>query len=80
MIFQSFNLFPHLSAFRNITLALVKAQKRSNREAEAAAREMLARVGLESKASSMPKALSGGEQAEGCDSPSTNNEPQGHAI
>jgi ABC-type polar amino acid transport system ATPase subunit len=62
MIFQSFNLFPHLTALRNITLAPMKVQKKSRREAESAAREMLAKVGLENKADSMPRALSGGEQ------------------
>src|SRR5207249_4190842 len=52
----------HLTALQNITLAPVKVRKMSKREAEAGARELLAKVGLANKAQSMPRQLSGGEQ------------------
>ena len=62
MVFQSFNLFPHLTVLKNITEAprVVKGVPRS--EAEAAAGVLLAKVGLESKAGAYPAQLSGGQQ------------------
>jgi polar amino acid transport system ATP-binding protein len=62
MVFQSFNLFPHMTVMENLMLAptLVKGQKRS--EAEPRALELLARVGLSEKAKSYPRHLSGGQQ------------------
>jgi ABC-type polar amino acid transport system ATPase subunit len=62
MVFQSFNLFPHLTVLQNITEAprVVKGVPRS--EAEAAAGVLLAKVGLESKAGAYPAQLSGGQQ------------------
>jgi len=62
MVFQSFNLFPHLNALENCTLALSKVRKMRKKEAEQRAREMLRQVGLENKADSKPKELSGGQQ------------------
>ena len=62
MVFQSFNLFPHLNALENCTLALQKVRKMRKRQAEQRAREMLRQVGLENKADSKPKELSGGQQ------------------
>jgi ABC-type polar amino acid transport system ATPase subunit len=62
MVFQSFNLFPHLNALENCTLALIKVRKMRKREAEQRARDMLRQVGLENKADSKPKELSGGQQ------------------
>jgi ABC-type polar amino acid transport system ATPase subunit len=62
MIFQSFNLFPHLTALQNITLAPMKVKGLSRSAAESVANELLARVGLEGKAGSLPRQLSGGEQ------------------
>ncbi|MCL2529214.1 MAG: amino acid ABC transporter ATP-binding protein [Coriobacteriia bacterium] len=62
MVFQSFNLFPHLSAKGNVMLALRKVQKRSREEAEAIALEQLAKVGLSDRAEYMPSQLSGGQQ------------------
>ncbi|MDR2036030.1 MAG: amino acid ABC transporter ATP-binding protein [Coriobacteriales bacterium] len=62
MVFQSFNLFPHLSAKRNIMLAQRKVLKRSNDEAEQVALELLERVGLSDRADYMPAQLSGGQQ------------------
>jgi polar amino acid transport system ATP-binding protein len=62
MVFQSFNLYPHMTALGNVTLALRLALKRSRGEAEAAALDALARVGLAEKARSYPNELSGGQQ------------------
>ncbi|MCC8160742.1 MAG: amino acid ABC transporter ATP-binding protein [Oscillospiraceae bacterium] len=62
MVFQQFNLFPHLSILDNITLAPMKVKKKSREEAEKLARELLRRVGLEDKADAYPAQLSGGQQ------------------
>ena len=62
MIFQSFNLFPHLSVGRNIMLAPTLVKARSAQDAEAQARRLLARVGLAEKFDAMPDQLSGGQQ------------------
>jgi polar amino acid transport system ATP-binding protein len=62
MVFQSFNLFPHLSAKRNIILAQRKVLKRSKAEAEAIALEQMEKVGLGDRADYMPAQLSGGQQ------------------
>lgn len=62
MVFQSFNLFPHLSVLGNLTLAQRRVKKRSKSEAENVAREMLGRVGLAEKADAYPGSLSGGQQ------------------
>ena len=62
MVFQSFNLFPHLTARSNVMLALRKVKKMSKDEAEKIALEGLARVGLAEKADVYPIMLSGGQQ------------------
>ncbi|MFB7251066.1 amino acid ABC transporter ATP-binding protein [Microbacterium sp. NPDC056234] len=62
MVFQSFNLFPHLSVLGNLTLAQRRVLKRSKTDAEKVAREMLARVGLAEKVDAYPGHLSGGQQ------------------
>jgi polar amino acid transport system ATP-binding protein len=62
MIFQSFNLFPHLSAGRNIMLAPSLVKRKVSREAVEQARGLLARVGLTDKFDAMPDRLSGGQQ------------------
>lgn len=62
MVFQSFNLYPHLTALKNITLALRLSLGRSRREADDHAMAMLAQVGLGEKAHSYPLELSGGQQ------------------
>jgi polar amino acid transport system ATP-binding protein len=62
MVFQSFNLYPHLDALGNVTLALRKVLGKPRGEAEAAGRAALARVGLAEKAKSFPNELSGGQQ------------------
>ena len=62
MVFQQFNLFPHLTAIDNITLALLKVLKLSKPEAEERAREQLRHVGLAEKETSYPSQLSGGQQ------------------
>jgi len=62
MVFQNYNLFPHLTILRNITLPLEKVKKMSKEEAEKKAWEVLKLVGLEDKAHSYPLQLSGGQQ------------------
>jgi polar amino acid transport system ATP-binding protein len=61
-VFQSFNLFPHLTALDNIVEAPVSAQGRRRTEVEAEARELLARVGLADREGAYPRQLSGGQQ------------------
>ncbi len=62
MVFQQFNLFPHLTVRENIKLAPVKLKIMSDEEADKRALELLARVGLPDKADSYPAQLSGGQQ------------------
>ncbi len=62
MVFQHFNLFPHLSIMDNITIAPVKLLKKSKPEAEHEAMELLKRVGLPDKAKAFPNQLSGGQK------------------
>ncbi|MEU7844985.1 amino acid ABC transporter ATP-binding protein [Micromonospora sp. NPDC049114] len=62
MVFQAYNLFPHLSVLDNITLAPRRVHGRARAEAEAQARDLLDRVGLGAKAHAYPDALSGGQQ------------------
>jgi ABC-type polar amino acid transport system ATPase subunit len=62
MVFQSFNLFPHMTALENIMLAPQKVRKLSRPDAEKAARALLERVGLREKADHYPANLSGGQQ------------------
>lgn len=62
MVFQHFNLFPHLSIMQNITLAPVKLKKMTKEQADKKAMELLKRVGLEEKANAYPSQLSGGQK------------------
>ena len=62
MVFQSFNLFPHMTVLKNITVAPVKVGGIPEKEAEAKAMELLSRVGLAEKANSYPAELSGGQK------------------
>jgi polar amino acid transport system ATP-binding protein len=62
IVFQSFNLFPHMTVVRNVTLAPMKVLRRSRRDAEAAAHALLERFGLGEKAGEYPDRLSGGQQ------------------
>jgi len=61
MVFQSFNLFPHMTVLRNVTVAQEKVLKRSKAEALKVAQDMLERVGLSDKAHAHPSQLSGGQ-------------------
>jgi polar amino acid transport system ATP-binding protein len=61
-IFQQFNLYPHMTALGNITLAPMKVRKLKKEEAEKLGREILERVGLDDKVDSYPAQLSGGQQ------------------
>ena len=62
MVFQRFNLFPHMTVLENIMLAPMKVRKVSREAAEKEARELLARVGVADKADNYPTQLSGGQQ------------------
>src|SRR5690242_4578370 len=62
MVFQSFNLYPHMTALGNVTLALRKVAGKSREEAERLGRAALARVGLADRAGHRPGQLSGGQQ------------------
>ena len=62
MVFQQFNLFPHLSILENITLAPIQVQKRNRKEAEEYGMYLLCQMGIESHAKKYPGQLSGGEQ------------------
>ncbi len=62
MVFQSFNLFPHLTVMQNITLAPSKVRKLPRKDAEVAAMELLERVGIPEQAQKYPAELSGGQQ------------------
>jgi polar amino acid transport system ATP-binding protein len=62
IVFQAFNLFPHMTVLQNVMLAPRKASRASRDEAEARARQLLKRIGLEEKAEEFPDRLSGGQQ------------------
>lgn len=62
MVFQHFNLFPHMTVIENITLAPINVLKQSKEEALKNANELLKKVGLEDKKDSFPKQLSGGQK------------------
>jgi len=62
MVFQSFNLYPHMTVLQNITLAPLKVKGLSTSEAEKIAGELLVRVGIPDKAAAYPANLSGGQQ------------------
>ena len=62
MVFQRFNLFPHMTVLQNIMLAPIKVRNVAKQEAEETARKLLARVGLADKADAYPSQLSGGQQ------------------
>jgi polar amino acid transport system ATP-binding protein len=62
IVFQSFNLFPHLTVYRNVTLALDVVKKKGKREAREIAEQVLSQVGLLEKIDAYPEQLSGGQQ------------------
>jgi len=62
IVFQSFNLFPHMSVLENVTLAPLKVLKQPREEAEAKAMALLKRIGMDAKAREYPDRLSGGQQ------------------
>jgi polar amino acid transport system ATP-binding protein len=62
MVFQSFNLFPHLTVLRNVSLAQERVMKRSRAAADAVSMQLLSRVGLAEKANQYPSRCSGGQQ------------------
>ncbi len=62
MVFQSFNLFPHLSVLRNVSIAQERVLKRSRKEADERSMQLLSRVGLADKGAQFPSRCSGGQQ------------------
>jgi polar amino acid transport system ATP-binding protein len=62
MVFQSFNLFPHLTALENVNLAQIRVRKKSQKEAAKLSMELLKKVGISEKAGNYPAQLSGGQQ------------------
>src|SRR6201999_3395986 len=62
VVFQAYNLFPHMSVLQNVVLGQMRAQKVGRREAEEAGRTLLARFGLEGREDDRPEELSGGQQ------------------
>ena len=62
MVFQQFNLFPHMNILKNLTIGPIELQKRSREEAEAYAIELVHQVGLAERANAYPQQLSGGQQ------------------
>ncbi len=62
MVFQSFNLFPHMTVLRNVMIAPMRVRKTPEAEAQGKARELLARVGISEQAEKFPGQLSGGQQ------------------
>ncbi len=61
-VFQQFNLYPHMTALENVTIAPIKVRRQKKEEADKLGREILARVGLEDKVAAYPAQLSGGQQ------------------
>jgi polar amino acid transport system ATP-binding protein len=61
-VFQQFNLYPHMTALKNITLAPIHVRKQKREDAEELARQLLNKVGISEKANSYPQQLSGGQQ------------------
>jgi polar amino acid transport system ATP-binding protein len=76
MVFQAFNLFPHLTVLDNLTIAQRKVLRRNRTEAERIARENLSRVGLAEKADAFPAQLSGGQQQRAAIARSLSMDPQ----
>jgi polar amino acid transport system ATP-binding protein len=76
VVFQAYNLFPHLTALQNVALAPRRIGKLSKREADEKARDLLARVGLADKAGSYPERLSGGQQQRVAIARALANEPR----
>lgn len=62
MVFQQFNLFPHMTILKNLTMGPIKLLKKSKKDAEAKAHELLKRVGLDDRALAYPSQLSGGQK------------------
>ena len=80
MVFQHFNLFPHLSVLRNITLAQIKVRKRSKEEAQRIACDLLAKVGIPEKADNYPFPAFRRAAATGRDRPGAGHAAQDHAL
>ncbi len=80
MVFQQFNLFPHLTVLRNITLAQIKVRKRSQEEAERIARDLLAKVGIPEKGRQLSFPALGRATATGGHCQGLSHAAQDHAL
>ena len=80
MVFQQFNLFPHLTVLQNLTLAPIRARKLSRQEADALGMEYLERVRIPEQAQKYPGQLSGGQQQRVAIARSLVHAPQDHAV
>ena len=80
MVFQSFNLYAHLTIMQNITLALKVVKKINTKEAEAIAMEQLKKVGIAEKADKLPAQISGGQQQRAAIAPRFGHAPQIDAV
>jgi ABC-type polar amino acid transport system ATPase subunit len=80
MVFQSFNLYAHLTILQNITLALKVVKKLDEKEAETLAMEQLKRVGIADKADKMPAQISGGQQQRAAIAPRAGHAPKTDAV
>lgn len=80
MVFQHFELFPHMTIMGNLTCAPMMLKKQSKHEAEAKALELLGRVGLADRADAYPRQLSGGQQQPRCDRQSALHGTGRHAV
>ena len=80
MVFQHFNLFPHLTILQNLTLAPIQVKKENPEEVETRAMELLKRVGIAEQAHKYPGKLSGGQQQRGGHRPLPDDETQDHAL
>ena len=76
MVFQHFNLFPHMTILENMTLAPIKLLRKSREEAETKARALLERVGLGDRADAYPSQLSGGQKQRIADEPTSALDPE----
>ncbi len=80
MVFQSFNLFPHLTVLENCTLAPIWVRNIPKKDAEAAAMKYLERVKIPQQAGKYPGQMSGGPATAGRDRARADHEPEGHAV
>ena len=80
MVFQQFNLFPHMRVIDNITISPIKIRKMNQQDAEELARQLLEKVGLSDKANAYPEQLIRWANATGCHREGACDETEGHVV